>query len=86
MARLGGDYDSASSQFFIVHGDSQFLDDEYAAFGGLITGFHIVDYIASLNDPDVNEITIAPVYIDSITVELNGYVPGEVTCITEEAE
>ncbi len=81
MARIGGDYDSASSQFFIVHGDSQFLDDEYASFGGVITGFNILNYIASLNNPDVNEFPIVPVYIDSITVDLNGYVPGEVTCI-----
>ncbi len=81
MARIGGDYDSASSQFFIVHGDSQFLDDEYASFGGVITGFNILNYIASLNDRDVNEFPIVPVYIDSITVDLNGYVPGVVTCI-----
>lgn len=81
MARIGGDYDSGSSQFFIVHGDSQFLDDEYASFGGVITGFNILNYIASLNDPDVNELPVVPIYIDSITVDLNGYVPGEVTCI-----
>ena len=86
MARVGGDYDSASSQFFIVQGDSQFLDDEYAAFGGVITGFNILNYIASLNNPEVNELPIVPIYIDSMTVNLNGYVPGVVTCITGEAE
>ena len=86
MARVGGDYDSGSSQFFIVHRDSSHLDDEYAAFGGVIQGFHILDYIASLNNPDVNEVPMVPVYIDSITVDLNGYVPGEVTCISEEAD
>ena len=32
MAR-SNDYDSASSQFFIVHEDSTFLDGSYAAFG-----------------------------------------------------
>ena len=86
MARVGGNYDSGSSQFFIVHRDSEFLDGEYAAFGGVISGFHIIDYIASLNDPDVNEIPLVPVYIDSITVDLNGYVLGDVTCISEEAD
>jgi len=82
MARVGGDYDSASSQFFIVHQSSAFLNNEYASFGGVVTGFHLVDYIASLNDAEVNEVTIAPVYIDSITVELNGYVPEEPICIS----
>lgn len=80
MARVGGDYDSASSQFFIVHNDSVFLDGEYAGFGGVISGFHILNYIASLNDPDVNQTPIAPVYINSITVDLNGYVPDTVIC------
>jgi peptidyl-prolyl cis-trans isomerase B (cyclophilin B) len=82
MARVQGDYDSASSQFFIVHQNSAFLNNEYASFGGVVSGFHLVDYIASLNDSEVNEITIAPVYIDSITVELNGYVPEEPICIS----
>ncbi len=82
MARVGGNYDSASSQFFIVHGDASFLNNEYASFGGAVTGFHLIDYIASLNDSKVNETTIAPVYIDSITVELNGYVPTEPICIS----
>jgi peptidyl-prolyl cis-trans isomerase B (cyclophilin B) len=81
MARIGGDYDSASSQFFIVHGDASFLNNEYASFGGVISGFHLVDYIASLNDSEVNEITVAPVYIDSITVDLKGYEPEEPICI-----
>ena len=31
-------YDSASSQFFIVHKNSQFLDGQYAAFGKVIEG------------------------------------------------
>ena len=33
MARSGDDYDSASSQFFIVQEDSTYLDGQYAAFG-----------------------------------------------------
>ncbi len=39
--------DSASSQFFIVHEDSQFLDGNYAAFGHVISGMEIVDAICS---------------------------------------
>lgn len=81
MARVGGLYDSASSQFFIVQRDSTHLDDDYAAFGGVISGFHIIDYIASLSLTTLTETTIVPVYIDSMTVELNGYVPAAVICV-----
>ena len=38
--------DSASSQFFICHVDSPFLDGEYAAFGRVINGIEVVDKIA----------------------------------------
>lgn len=41
------DYNSASSQFFIVHQASDFLDGGYAAFGGLISGFETLDAIAA---------------------------------------
>lgn len=44
MAR-SNDPDSASSQFFIVHEDSTFLDGEYAAFGHVTEGMEIVDAI-----------------------------------------
>ena len=37
--------DSASSQFFIVHEDSTYLDGEYAAFGTVTEGMEIVDQI-----------------------------------------
>lgn len=45
MARAN-DYNSASSQFFIVHADSEFLDGQYAAFGRVTDGMTIVDDIA----------------------------------------
>ncbi|MCQ2528466.1 MAG: peptidylprolyl isomerase [Saccharofermentans sp.] len=45
MARNGYDYNSASSQFFIVQTDSQFLDGQYAAFGYVTSGIEIVDQI-----------------------------------------
>ena len=44
MAR-GEDYDSASSQFFIVQEDSTYLDGSYAAFGYVVSGMEIVDQI-----------------------------------------
>ena len=37
--------DSASSQFFIVHEDSTFLDGQYAAFGHVTQGMDVVDAI-----------------------------------------
>lgn len=44
MARSSA-YNSASSQFFIVHEDSTFLDAQYAAFGKVTEGIEIVDKI-----------------------------------------
>lgn len=37
---------SASSQFFIMHQDGQFLDGNYAAFGRVTKGMEVVDEIA----------------------------------------
>lgn len=39
------DKDSASSQFFIVHKDSLFLDGQYAGFGTVTSGMEVVDAI-----------------------------------------
>lgn len=44
MAR-SSDYDSASSQFFIVQEDSTYLDGQYACFGYVTNGMDIVDEI-----------------------------------------
>ena len=38
-------YDSASSQFFIMHADAPHLDGSYAAFGCVTDGMDIVDRI-----------------------------------------
>lgn len=46
MAR-SDDYDSGSSQFFIVHEDSTFLDGQYAGFGHVTEGIEIVDQICA---------------------------------------
>ena len=46
MARTE-DPNSASSQFFIVHEDSTFLDGSYAAFGWVTEGMEIVDAICT---------------------------------------
>ena len=44
MAR-SEDYDSARSQFFIVHEDSTYLDGDYAVFGYVTKGLDIVDAV-----------------------------------------
>ena len=41
------DPNSASSQFFICHQDSEFLDGEYAAFGHVTEGQDVVDKVCT---------------------------------------
>ena len=40
-------FNSASSQFFIMHQDAPHLDGNYAAFGRVISGMEIVDILAT---------------------------------------
>ena len=71
MAR-SNDMNSASSQFFIVHKDSTFLDGQYAAFGEVTDGMDVVDKIATDAKPVDGNGTIPsskqPV-INSVTIE-----------------
>lgn len=53
MARESKNMDSASSQFFIVHQDSTFLDGDYAAFGKVIEGMVVVDRLALIEPENV---------------------------------
>lgn len=53
MAR-SSDYDSASSQFFIVTKDSTFLDGKYAAFGVVTSGLDVVLKISDVKAIDDN--------------------------------
>ena len=52
--------DSASSQFFIVHEDSTFLDGEYATFGMVIEGMEVVDAICAAVQVEDGNGTVAP--------------------------
>jgi len=71
MARMPTGPDTASSQFFIVHADSNFLDEQYTVFGRIVTqeSFDTLDKIASLetgakdipNDPEQAKILTAKV-------------------------
>lgn len=59
MARAD-DYDSGSSQFFIVHEDNQpSLDGKYAAFGYVVDGMDIVDTICTTAVPTDSNGSIA---------------------------
>lgn len=60
-------FDSASSQFFICHADSTYLDGQYAAFGKVIEGMEVVDEIAAV-ETDKNDRPVEDVKIKSITV------------------
>ena len=70
MAR-SSDFDSASSQFFIMHADNAGLDGQYAAFGRVTKGMEVVDKICEDAKPVDGNGTISadeqPV-IESITV------------------
>lgn len=63
MARAQ-DFNSASSQFFIVHKDSTFLDGQYAAFGMVMDGMDVVDKIAETETNEADK-PLAPVIIKS---------------------
>jgi peptidyl-prolyl cis-trans isomerase B (cyclophilin B) len=82
MARVGTLLDSASSQFFIVHENAHSLDNDYAGFGGLIDGFEVLDYIASLEYGDTN-VPVVDIIIESMTVELNGYETSDRICVED---
>ena len=70
MAR-SSDYDSASSQFFIMQEDTTSLDGQYAAFGHVTSGMEVVDAICEDAQPTDDNGTIPadqqPV-IETITV------------------
>ena len=51
-------YDSASSQFFICHDDSTFLDGQYACFGYVTDGMDVVDAVCEAAQPTDDNGTI----------------------------
>jgi len=68
MAR-STDPNSAGSQFFIVHKDSNFLDGQYTIFGYVIDGLEVVDKIASLETTTQDQ----PIDVESariLTIEI----------------
>ncbi|MEG1525384.1 MAG: peptidylprolyl isomerase [Clostridia bacterium] len=82
MARQGNPYNpaaaynTAGSQFFIMHADSNFLDKDYAAFGAVTEGLDVVDQIAATKT-GANDRPITDQVVKSIRVETFGVDFGE---------
>ena len=73
MARIGGMNDSASCQFFIMHGVSPSLDGDYASFGIVTSGMDVVDRVANRPSSGYpNYILVENVPIKSVTVDTQG--------------
>lgn len=62
------DYDSAGSQFFIMHKDGTYLNGQYAAFGHVIEGIEVVDAIARVRTTPGDR-PYEPVVIETIEIE-----------------
>ena len=62
------DFDSAGSQFFIMHKDCPYLDGQYAAFGQVTKGIEVVDAIASVKT-NAYDMPLNKVIIKSIKIE-----------------
>lgn len=62
------DYNSAGSQFFIMHKDGDFLDGQYAAFGEVTEGIEVVDAIAKVRTTPSDR-PYDPVVINSVAIE-----------------
>ena len=70
MARTSNP-NSASSQFFIMHADGEFLDGQYAAFGAVTDGIDVVDKIAASETGRLgyfDDVPKTPIIIESISV------------------
>ena len=61
-------FDSAGSQFFIMHENSPHLDGQYASFGKVIEGMEVVDKIANVKT-DYNDMPDEPQVMAKVTVE-----------------
>ncbi len=71
MARAS-DFDSAGSQFFIMHQTTRNLNGQYAAFGRVTEGMDVVDRIA--NTPtDASDRPLVACAIKTVTVDTLGY-------------
>ena len=82
MARTNNP-DSASSQFFIMHQANTSLDGNYAAFGGVVSGFNVLDYIANLQAEGTEQPKV-DIVIESITIDMKGNDFPDPVCLDDE--
>lgn len=82
MARVGGMNDSQTSQFFIMHDAATSLDNQYASFGGVISGIDVVDRIAAMQSAGT-ETPSETITINSITVDLKGKTYEDRVCASD---
>jgi peptidyl-prolyl cis-trans isomerase B (cyclophilin B) len=61
-------FNSASSQFFIVHEEASFLNNSYAGFGKVTSGLEVIDLIANL-ETDANDKPVEKVVIEFIRIK-----------------
>ena len=71
MARAQ-DYNSASSQFFIMHQDAKHLDGQYAAFGQITEGTDVAVDISRVQRNMMNDKPKKPVVMQSVRVDTLG--------------
>ena len=69
-------FDSAGSQFFIMHQDGTYLDGQYAAFGRVISGMDVVDNIAKTTT-DSRDKPYKDQIMETVRVETWGVEYGE---------
>jgi peptidyl-prolyl cis-trans isomerase B (cyclophilin B) len=62
------DPNSGSCQFFIIHKDSTFLDNQYTIFGRVLTGQDVVDTIVAV-PRDKRDRPLKNVVMEKVTVE-----------------
>lgn len=79
MAR-GTHFDSAATQWFIMHRPAERLDGKYAAFGKVIRGQEVVEelgYRPTDETPGKNNPPLTPIITEKIRVELNDWIYSE---------
>lgn len=76
--------DSAGSQFFIMLGKADWLDDQYAAFGKVIDGWDTIEKVVEENKnkvSDDNGTLINNLTLSKAMIDLNGYSKEKVNII-----
>ena len=82
MAR-GDNLDSAGSQFFIMLGDADHLDNAFASFGKVTEGMDVVDGIAAQQTGEANK-PVTDQVMKKVTVDTHGLEYPEPVKITED--